>query len=641
MHSPFLWVVIGINVLSLVLVSATQKLEVENGLQLVGGLVATAISVFSLTVFINYIFSRLPKLRVCLNAVLIFLYIFLQTFYISIEYHLSYDLVVFNFAGIFTAEGAQLIWGKTPIAGVLFVVFSVALIAYSHKRHGLLHQWNFPKNKLIPAAIAGGMYLGMVFTNTNHFDPITFFIQSAHRSFKVESTYYLTENRQIDFESEYPYVHTNNLSTLPLKAHYDNREKEEWPHVFIVMIESFNQSFVQTKSPEGKEYIPYFNSLISKGVYVERFYGNATQTSRGQFAILCGVIPSYLHKIFLKYHDNNFECLSDILKQNGYTNLFFKAYKSLSFDNTGQFVRKRGFDYSHGMESSFITEEDKKYIWGWGLQDDRFYIKFFDFLDQVQKDKETKGDFNKYFGALTTVSNHGWYDKVPVEQREHYPKADNTKQHYANSLYVTDKYLKTFFAELRKRDYLENSVVILVGDHGVAMGRRGSFSNEQLYHEDIFRTPFLLLWDKIQPKQIKGTASQLDIAPTVLDILGIQQEVQFMGESLFVKSDSHFTPIYHIQPYDGRYWVYIEWPLKYVVHFHTQKRLAFNLEQDPHEEHNIHETLSQETIDKMEEGINVILMNQKLIEENRIHRKKDEIASATNNQSSGNKGGRE
>ncbi|HNX60582.1 MAG TPA: hypothetical protein PKK43_15880, partial [Spirochaetota bacterium] len=58
------------------------------------------------------------------------------------------------------------------------------------------------------------------------------------------------------------------------------------PNVFIVMIESFNANFVEARYANGQEYTPFFNSMISKGLYVEHFYGNSVQTCKGQEATL-------------------------------------------------------------------------------------------------------------------------------------------------------------------------------------------------------------------------------------------------------------------------------------------------------------------------------------------------------------------
>ena len=100
------------------------------------------------------------------------------------------------------------------------------------------------------------------------------------------------------------------------------------------------------------------------------------ETSKGQFATLCSVYPAYKANVFTSYYNNNYRCLPEILQDNGYETVFLKAYHSLEFENTGKFVKQNGFDHSHGMDSQFITsDERKKYSFGWGIQDNIFYKK--------------------------------------------------------------------------------------------------------------------------------------------------------------------------------------------------------------------------------------------------------------------------
>src|SRR5882762_8807619 len=95
------------------------------------------------------------------------------------------------------------------------------------------------------------------------------------------------------------------------------------------------------------------------------------------------------------------------------------------------------------------------------------------------------------------------------------------KQRYANSIRVTDEYLRTFFRELHRRDRLTNSIVFITGDHSFPVGEHGYYDNESGFYNEYFKTP-LLIWGKGIPAGISHELhSQLDIAPTVLELLGI------------------------------------------------------------------------------------------------------------------------
>jgi membrane-anchored protein YejM (alkaline phosphatase superfamily) len=87
---------------------------------------------------------------------------------------------------------------------------------------------------------------------------------------------------------------TNFRSTVP-------SSKISQPNIILILIESFNANFVQAKAPDGIDYTPNFNSLINRGIYFDRFYGNSIQTCKGQAAIFYSILPSFNGKIFTDY----------------------------------------------------------------------------------------------------------------------------------------------------------------------------------------------------------------------------------------------------------------------------------------------------------------------------------------------------
>jgi hypothetical protein len=157
----------------------------------------------------------------------------------------------------------------------------------------------------------------------------------------------------IKMDSRYPFLadtipHTNIRDLIPSAY-------TEKPNVFLIMVESFNANFVERKADSGVEYTPNFNSLIAKGIYIERFYGNSIQTCKGQEATLLSIIPSINGKLFVSYPDLTIEGIPSIFAKHGYRTLFFQAYRDLAFDNTGPYMHKAGF-----MEVRTFPEFKKK-----------------------------------------------------------------------------------------------------------------------------------------------------------------------------------------------------------------------------------------------------------------------------------------
>lgn len=387
------------------------------------------------------------------------------------------------------------------------------------------------------------------------------------------------------------------------------------PHVFVIMMESFSNTYVHAKTESGQEITPVFNTLLKEGVFVDRFYGNSVQTCRGQLATLCSILPSTQGKVFTEHPDLRVKSLAHILKSAGYRTCFFKAYRTLKFDNTGPFMRHIGFEEVHAMDSRFVSKEDRKFKWGWGLQDDKFYQKVFDYLDTHPGTDGTR----PCFVCLHTVSHHVPFSRMPDALKYLYPHPKDRREHFVNSMFLADKYLAEFFRQLKARPQYANSIVVVTGDHSFPAGEHDSFYNEHGFWEENFRTPLVILWPgHLKPREIRdGAFCQLDIAPTLLELLGISASNHFTGRSII--SGSGDRPIHLIQPYSGPYLCVMRYPLKYVRGERNGDEYLFDLKRDPTESHNlIEEFRGNAALQAFDKDVDYITRNQLLIERNRI-----------------------
>jgi uncharacterized sulfatase len=144
------------------------------------------------------------------------------------------------------------------------------------------------------------------------------------------------------------------------------------------------------------------------------------------------------------------------------------------------------------------------------------------------------------------------------------------------------------------------------------------YNNEIGHYEESFRIPFLLIWDGvIKPERISSHPySQMDIAPTVLELAGITRgEYPFQGISIFDRKSIH--PIYLVQPYNGRFLETVRYPYKYVRHESTGEDFFYNLETDPGENAAL-SSIPAEMHDLFEKDIQYMRRNQTLIEKDRV-----------------------
>lgn len=123
----------------------------------------------------------------------------------------------------------------------------------------------------------------------------------------------------------------------------------------------------------------------------------------------------------------------------------------------------------------------------------------------------------------------------------------------------TDNDLKIFFDNLKSRNLLDKSLIIIQGDHGPRIGEDGIYVDYGWW-EHIYRAPLAIRAPGLIPHQIEQDPIRpfiaLDILPTILDALGVRPSIMksFVGQSIFrARSQRHLRDSYHAQSRGGQY----------------------------------------------------------------------------------------
>jgi arylsulfatase A-like enzyme len=118
----------------------------------------------------------------------------------------------------------------------------------------------------------------------------------------------------------------------------------------------------------------------------------------------------------------------------------------------------------------------------------------------------------------------------------------NKPDRYDDKVRQADGVIRQIFEALRAKGYLDDAIVVVTGDHGEGLGERHWAHGWDLYNPDI-RIP-MLFYD-VTPANYPDLsfATQIDIAPTILDRLGLPIPASWEGQSLLAPTRSRFT--YH------------------------------------------------------------------------------------------------
>jgi arylsulfatase A-like enzyme len=563
--------------------------------------IAVSIAAVNLLVVVVNAAVEARVLRSMLQIALLFLLWIANTYYLTTHAAPDLGLILDNIGLAASRHSLGVIWTSFSLPHVAAGIAFCALVAVLEVRYRALSQATYRRRwpMLCSAVLLLG---GLAVVPVQSYEPASAFLQDAyHRAFSDFSRQKLTER--------FPYL----KDSVPISGAFAGAPGER-PDIFLLMIESFNANFVEKKTPDGREITPVMNRLIGEGRYYDRFYGNSIQTSKGQTAVLLSVPPAIRGKVFTNYPDLKFKALPSYLAEAGYDTLFMQAAEDLTFENTDRFMKRTGFaDVRTAFE--FTTARERANKWGWGVEDAQLYRHFFEYLAVREAARPGK----PVFALLATIANHTRFDEMPAARKLLYPRPRTVEENYANSIHLTDSQLDEFVASVKARK--RPAVIIITGDHSFPMNEHGYTHNETGHFDESFRIPFLLIYPgAVAPHRIDGRAySQVDIAPTILDLAGVHAGANsFTGRSLFL-DDAEPRPVYLVQPYGGVYLQSVRYPWKYIYHRKTGSAYLYNLADDPGETLNRLPGAPPRLIETFKHDILAIKLNQRILDTNALY----------------------
>ena len=106
---------------------------------------------------------------------------------------------------------------------------------------------------------------------------------------------------------------------------------------------------------------------------------------------------------------------------------------------------------------------------------------------------------------------------------------------YRNALHEADAALGQLQDGLRERNLLDNTLLVLFGDHGEAFGQHsGNYGHTLFIYDENVRVPLIFAAPGLfhEPVRVTRVASLVDASPTILDLLGLSRPAEYQGRSL-------------------------------------------------------------------------------------------------------------
>lgn len=317
---------------------------------------------------------------------------------------------------------------------------------------------------------------------------------------------------------------------MPLRYAIRRDEGDRRDNVVVIIVESLGREYVSAISGEAA-YMPFLDSLAGESAVFTNAFANAERSNKGICAVLGG-IPSLMDDAFMNtaYADNRVEGLGTRLKELGYSTSFFHGgfngeYK---FDS---FTRAAGFDSYFGKDQ---YPDKEGYDGHWGIYDEEWLLFMADWLDQERK---------PFGAAVFTLTSHDPFP-IPDRYKGRFPKGD---QEIHEALGYVDHALRSFFGRVRQSDWYANTLFVITADHTYPWNVHPPWYTNPAGR---FAVPIIFFRGD---GSLKGrnpvVAQQLDILPSILDLVGFEGEINSFGRSLF-RSDR--VP-YAMQYVNGQY----------------------------------------------------------------------------------------
>lgn len=306
-----------------------------------------------------------------------------------------------------------------------------------------------------------------------------------------------------------------NASEHPLLTHVEPNDSAPLagrrPNIVLILMESMSIHYTHTYDEE-MNVTPCLDSLTAGAMYFSNCYSTGFRTNNG----ITGTL--YSQPAFLERHcihqriGEDFKGLPYELQKMGYHNMFFCTHGP-EFDKLGEFIPSNGFD-------EFFSKRDypeSEVVTCWGVSDKYLYGFA---LDKMRKAEQGGKPF---FSVLLTITHHPPY---------HFPDGfqGQGQTNDLKAVELADLYLKGFMDSVAREPWYDNTVFVLVGDHG----RRFKVSESEV-SDQVNHVPLLILGSGLMAKEYDRLVSQADIPAILLGLLGHGYEYESLAKDVLAE----------------------------------------------------------------------------------------------------------
>jgi len=286
-------------------------------------------------------------------------------------------------------------------------------------------------------------------------------------------------------------------------------------NIILVSIESLSASYVGAYG-NTENLTPEMDKLASEGLIFDKIFATGTRTVRGLDALSIAIPPIPGQAIVRRPDNEHITTIGALLEAQGF-NTFFIYGGYGYFDNMNSYFKSNHYQVIDRTDFDKATIQHENI---WGVDDESLFNNALIKLDAADKTGKP------FFAHIMTTSNHRPFT-FPKN------KIDLPQGKRNSAVKYTDYAIGQLIKHAKNKPWFKDTLFVIVADHCASVAGKTKLPVAKYHIPLFFYAPDLLI-----SGHYSRIASQIDIVPTLLDVLGAKGENHFFGQSLFSEVSS-------------------------------------------------------------------------------------------------------
>jgi phosphoglycerol transferase MdoB-like AlkP superfamily enzyme len=342
-----------------------------------------------------------------------------------------------------------------------------------------------------------------------------------------------------DYQSDFSPIHKDLTANRFIES--DTLSMDTIPsNLVVIILKNMGQEMLGYYSRDRRfQLTPFLDSLLSESLAF-----NGMSNSRRSLEVLPSIlacIPALMEDDFVRssYADNDFDAFCQHLQKRGYNTIFMHGGKN-GVQGFDEFSRRAGFSKYFGR---IEYGDDSDYDGQWGIYDGPFLQYAAKTLSRVEEPFAT---------AIYTLSSRYPY-KVPKDFV--LPEESYFWTGFEKTIYYVDCAMRDFFETASQMSWFDHTLFVITADYSNSEHFQPEYSNVW----GMYSIPIAFYYPKkIKPLHCDEIAQQIDLGPSILSVLEVNDTLFAFGRNLFdTISEQAFASYYNLtyQYCDGTYLV--------------------------------------------------------------------------------------